>query len=373
MQALLDPALALIVLAAGAALLLLGLRGVRLDRDPRCRARRCRYPLRELLDARRSASEPEWPITCPECGRVMESESCAHLGARRKIRPLVALGVALALPPVGVLGFEGYSQWQRASAVSTMPMWLLLRQAERDSAANNWVHQQELLDRVRAGSVAGPGADRVATRILRWQQDETVDMRLPGDAFAELHARALVTDEQLQRFWAHTLMYDLVLPDRIEAGGVAAFALRARYRAGESGAGLPLGLYGMFGAHDILYRSILTLERVEIDGEEIDIEGGDIRLVVDGHLSRGADHAHFVLHPQDHRWARIRAPDGAGDAVTIEVTVGWRANAPGEARTIQVTRAREPRDMSLTRLLSDLGVPTRRSLSFRGKIPVAED
>ena len=364
-----DPQFAMIVLALGAILLAVGLRGVRVDRDPRCRARRCRYPLRELLDAKRNASEPEWPVTCPECGRVMETPSRAKWGARRAVRAMVVIGALLAAPSIGVLGLDAYARAQSVRAIGSMPVWALLHLADRDAEHNDWRHQRELLARARAGAITRAEAERIAERILAWQQDATRTVRVAGDLFWELADPGLLPQRQIDQFWEHALRCTLLLPSAVERDGPFPFAVRIEYRGGGR---LPSSyLPSSYGDDEILARALFRVERLAINGREISLEGRNpVLQYIYTQIDRPTT-IHRSFFATDPVWASIVAPSESADRATIELTIRWLAEPIGARTTLEMTPGNPPVDVSLTYELTRRNLATTRLITLRGEARAA--
>ena len=366
----LDPRIALVVLALAAILLAVGVRGVRVDRDPRCRARRCRYPLRELLDAKRNASEPEWPVTCPECGRVMESESRARRGARKKLRSLLALAIVLALPSLGLLGFEGYARWQSMKAIGSMPLWMLLRQAEKDSEANSWPHQKELFDRAAAGRIDPASAPRVVERILRWQRDPLVGFGFAGDALFELAEQGFVTEEQQNREWENQWIFGLTLPETIEPGMPVPISITARHRAGVTH-GPPLiertpWVTRYQRSLQTEWQTTIRVDAMRIDGREVEIpeELRDLRSL----SYTPAHHRVRTVGWWVNRgpWAHAVAPEhDPASEVGVEIELVWHFGESGQ-HGLQQDPEQAGRWVTAEQWLAHRGVPTTGRTTLRG-------
>ncbi|MBX3353404.1 MAG: hypothetical protein KF684_10780 [Phycisphaeraceae bacterium] len=374
MQTLLNPTLALIALGAALVLLALGLRGVRLDRDPRCRARRCRYPLRELLDGKRRASEPEWPITCPECGRVMVNESRTRRGARKKLRAPIAIAVVLALPSLGALGVEGYARWQSTKATSTMPLWLLLRQAPNDSQRNNWAHQKELLARSRQGAITGADAQRVIERILRWQNDTRVDFLILGDVATSLDELGEMTGPQLRQYWGQLWRFELVVPERVGVGEAMPYVIESHYRGGDShNPGVPRrSIHDGIGHRDIVSRLGVSIVSLRIGENEIDLPEEQRTLYPDTlHRSAPTSRA-WSWRSQMDQWLRARAPGAPVTRLRLQIVAEWQA----DWLRLPMTGMHGPR--TLESVFHNAGLPTHGTLTLdaftrveRGVPPVA--
>ena len=197
-------AIAALALLAGLAMLVLGLRGRRVDDHPLCR--RCGFDLTGL---------PATSDRCPECGRPTTR---ARIGHRRRRAGPIALGamlVALALLAGGVVGVGRVRgvDWR-----DDLPTWWLLRETTHDAVAD----RADPIDRLIARDATSPlSADRrvaLARAIVAVQRDvrvpwkttwgdwvaqRVVDRGLPDDvrdAFvANLFADAVVTVRPIVR------------------------------------------------------------------------------------------------------------------------------------------------------------------------------
>lgn len=124
-------AVAVILVLVGAGLIHRGVQGVRVGADLRCPNDACNYPLRDIADAHASRGEwtlgahhlPErrgFPVTCPECGRVVASAKDAARGERRSSPGLALLGAGLMLAAAVVFGYV----WMAARNTAQPPAWL---------------------------------------------------------------------------------------------------------------------------------------------------------------------------------------------------------------------------------------------------------
>src|SRR5437870_3922810 len=112
-----------VVILAGAAVLVIALRGRRIDDHPICR--RCGFDLIGL---------PETSVVCSECGADLKSRRAIAHGHRQR-RPILAmLGAA---PLVLGLLMLGGTAWMRAKNYDfyrITPTWLLVHEARHASA-----------------------------------------------------------------------------------------------------------------------------------------------------------------------------------------------------------------------------------------------
>jgi hypothetical protein len=367
--------LGFVLLALSAIALLIGLRGRRIDREPRCPSRRCKYALGSVIEARRASEGEPFPLTCPECGRVIAHEREFRIGTRRKIKTALALALITLLPALGLLGFEGYAAWKSTSAVSTMPLWLLMRQAERDSGANRFVHQRELLERVKNNTIPPTRIPDVVERILDWQADPRVEMASLPDAIPELALQGHVTLAQMQRFWDQYYHFTLVLPPTVEPGEPLPFTIHAEGRVGFRGGPIPeKSPWDGPSPHanfSLGYETHLFIERVTINGRELVPEGENTRLR--GHLRNTG-----IFNKRDFAWATtsdvwdaVRAPNGTPGNI-VEFTVDARWNWGG---AFQKGTRRDPKTNQPTlkdQWLSNRGITVGGAFTLRGTTRIVE-
>ncbi len=322
--------IALTALALGAFALFLGMRGRRIDREPRCPARRCKYALGSVISANRAQSEEPFPLTCPECGRVITNERSLRNGTRRKIKPVVALGLALLLPSSGYLAFEGYARWQSANALSTMPLWLLMNRAQRDTTANRFIHQKELLDRAEATKIDAQRAPAIVDQILDWQADPRVEIYHAADVVVELALQNLVTAAQAQRFWDQYYLFELVLPETVGAGEPLPFIVRADGRVGFRGGPIPEKSPWdgrgppRPGGFNLGFESGMIVERIRIGDRSFSPDPEHLRLGKTRFEITSLDDPDFTWHSTSDVWEYVRAPERAvGETVVVELTLRW--------------------------------------------------
>src|SRR5436190_124026 len=118
----------------GVALLILGVRGRRVDDHPICR--RCGFDLVGL---------PEGVTTCSECGADLEAKRAVVHG-RRKRRPVLA--VAGAIPILAVMGIIALGTWSRATQFDLnrmKPTAWLMHEARVGGGSSNSVAWAELI------------------------------------------------------------------------------------------------------------------------------------------------------------------------------------------------------------------------------------
>jgi hypothetical protein len=327
--------LGFVLLGLGLLALLIGLRGKRIDREPRCPSRRCKYALGSVIESRRASEGETFPLTCPECGRVIAHEREFRVGTRRRIKTALALALVLLLPALGLLGFEGYAAWRSTSAVNTMPLWLLMRQAERDSTANRFVHQRELLERVKNSTIPPKRIPDVVERILDWQADPRVAMVSLPDAIPELALQGHVTLAQMQRFWDQYYHFTLVLPPTVEPGEPLPFTVRAEARVGYRGGPIPetnpWGHNAMYGAFFLGSQIELTVQRITVNGTDWHPHAESSRILSNSRDFETYGNHNFSWRAVSDAWDSFVAPHGQpGESVEFTIEARWDWTGSGQ-------------------------------------------
>ena len=100
---------------AGVVLIAAGLRGRRVNRNPCCR--QCGFDLTGVLPA---------GVTCPECGAGVKLAKYVRIGQRRRLYPLIVLGVPMAILPLMPLSIVLFTTMTRTDLGKYKPMPLLL-------------------------------------------------------------------------------------------------------------------------------------------------------------------------------------------------------------------------------------------------------
>jgi hypothetical protein len=179
-------ALAIAILTCGA-LLLLGLRGRRVDDHPVCR--RCRFDLTGVY--------PQ-VASCPECGSSLAASSAVRLGNRCRNRPAIILGSSLL---VMLSAAGGLATWGVATAFdwnTIKPAWLLLREVRGDSGG---AAREELLKRAGQDRLPPGLRKTLIDRALEVHGDPEANWDSAWATFLEDQwAAGLLTSAQIARY-----------------------------------------------------------------------------------------------------------------------------------------------------------------------------
>ncbi len=203
------PIVALLILAIGLTLALVGWRGRRVDDHPVCR--KCRFDLAGVYPANK---------TCPECGRDLAGERSVRIGNRRKRR--LPLGVGAGLLAVAlILGGLFVTVLVGGSALNPYkPQWLLgieALSADVDRAADAI---DELSDRYVSGELSEAQIRRLASLALDGHVDPTDPHAITWMGLIELiiSDRSL-SEEQFTRYISQSLsVEECVVRPRAQAG-----------------------------------------------------------------------------------------------------------------------------------------------------------
>ena len=147
-----------LLLIVGVCLLLVGLRGRRVDDHPLCR--RCRFDL---------TGRPTSSDRCPECGSDLGTPRAMVVGHRRRRRGLLAGGVALLVLTVGVGGVLGWGRANQVNWLTYAPVRYLLHEATSADPARRTPALAELS--ARAARLTPGQWDAVADAAVAYQAD----------------------------------------------------------------------------------------------------------------------------------------------------------------------------------------------------------
>ncbi len=177
------------------ALLLVGLRGRRIDDHPICR--QCKYDL---------VGSPQTPQLCPECGTDLTKTRAVRVGRRRRRSALIACGALFSF--LGASGgvWMGWHKYNEVDWTTVKPVWLLKQESTSSDPAvagtavfelrvrlyDYWFSQQRLSE---------SQVTDLVEHALGIQADPNVVWSPQWGEFVEVAWHmGLVTDEQVFRY-----------------------------------------------------------------------------------------------------------------------------------------------------------------------------
>ncbi len=191
----------------GIGLLVVGVRGRKIDDHPVCR--RCRFDLIGLPGA----------ASCPECGADLSRRGAVRLGQRKRRPRVVAIG-ALALGLSLLLAAGLLSVRVAGISLNTYkPVWMLTGEAVGINQNVAAAARSELLARHKASAITASQARSIADMVLARQADALAewDPQL-GVLLETLWAAGLVDDNQLNIYAKEGTRFSLRAPSRAPQG-----------------------------------------------------------------------------------------------------------------------------------------------------------
>lgn len=152
---------ALVLGGAGLLLLILGLRGRKVDDHPLCR--KCKFDL---------TGRPETSTRCPECGTELTASAIIH-GHRRRSAPKLWAGVMLLLFGLATTGIVVTAIAGNINWMEYKPVWWLTREARSSVATTRTPALNELQRRITATELSQAQIDALADEALAIQADQT--------------------------------------------------------------------------------------------------------------------------------------------------------------------------------------------------------
>ena len=139
-----------------------GLVGRRVGDHPCCR--RCGFDL---------FGRPQDSHVCPECGADLTGKRPTVIGIRHRRHGLIAAGIALLLPAVGILGILAWGRARDVDWNQHKPLAWLIRDAEKGDSVTRSAALKEIFRRSNANTLAATDFTRIVDAGLRAQGDLT--------------------------------------------------------------------------------------------------------------------------------------------------------------------------------------------------------
>jgi transposase len=211
-------------IAVGALLLILGLRGKRINDHPTCRD--CGFDLENVYPA---------CITCPECGSGLNRPKAVRPGQRRRRPVFIAAGLLLIITAILPIGAAGFAAITGQDINQYKPLGLLLWEARHADAKNGKAIAADLLTRMLSGKLTPAQEDRITDLALARQEDPTVPW---DDAWGDLIDRAKLdgrlSADQQQRFLRNLVVPRLKVRPHVATGDPIPIGVESEIRGSPS-------------------------------------------------------------------------------------------------------------------------------------------
>jgi hypothetical protein len=195
--------LSIVPTIAAIALLIVGIRGRRVDGHPLCR--RCGFDLIGL---------PPTSVACSECGADLRAARATRTGHRVRRGGMIVISLTLLIPSVVWLGAIGYAMTADVQWAQHKPVWWLLRDAQTDPAS-----MSELLTRLGAGKLSRSDIDAAVARALAMQADRTVPWNGGwGDVVEQSRIAGAVSEADWARYARQAVVLSMRARPRVARG-----------------------------------------------------------------------------------------------------------------------------------------------------------
>ncbi len=202
----------------GLVMLVLGLRGKRLDYHPVCR--RCGYDL---------VGSPNPRERCPECGAGLLGDHAVRVGNRHKQPLPVVMGTLLITLSVGLLCV----QLLGTNLDPYKPFWLLRLEATTPAMGSKGGALNELLTRTQSSSLSTSQLDSLMSAVLQVQADASIPWdETWGDVFAELFTQGVGAPAQHEKFAKGVYRFEMIIRPRVRLGERISIRTPYRYNRG---------------------------------------------------------------------------------------------------------------------------------------------
>ena len=156
-----------VIFSLGLFLLILGLRGKRIDDHPFCR--KCKFN----LTGRNEQSNND----CPECGNDLTKPKAVRIGQREKRRGLIGVALFVMLFGITAIGVKGYADATNVNWQHHKPVWLLMREANGVQGIISDQAIDELIRREAAGLLDQDDESAFIDLLLTNQADRSHNWR----------------------------------------------------------------------------------------------------------------------------------------------------------------------------------------------------
>jgi hypothetical protein len=202
--------LLLLAMVVGLVLVIVGIRGRRINDHPVCR--QCHFDLQGIY--------PE-VVTCPECGSGLKREHGVRQGARSRMPILAAFGVLLILTPMIPVGAVAFAALTGSDVNSYKPLGLILWEAKRADAATATKLSAELINRILSQKLSPSQYTRVVDTMLAIQGDTSKPWHETwGDVLDRAEFDGVMTPAKKATYEKQAAVLSLKPRRRVSAGGI---------------------------------------------------------------------------------------------------------------------------------------------------------
>ncbi|MCH8260500.1 MAG: hypothetical protein IIC46_09875, partial [Planctomycetes bacterium] len=175
----------------GLLLLVLGVRGKRIDDHPLCR--KCKYDL---------VGTAQLPTKCPECGSELSKNRATRIGNRKHRHSMLVAGLIIFSSSLTTGGFLGWAQAKNFDWYPYKPLWVLSSEAELPMPVNQYSKAQwEIYNRLSDGKLSNRQINNLVENALKLQADKSIKWNLCwGDILEEAWLKDKVSKDQLKRY-----------------------------------------------------------------------------------------------------------------------------------------------------------------------------
>jgi len=173
-------------------LLILGMRGRRIDDHPLCR--KCKYDLVGTTDL---------PDNCPECGSDLSKHLVTRIGNRKRKRKSLVAGLLIFTASLTIAGLLGWAQSKNFDWYPYKPLFMLQSEIEKDPGIKGAKKATtEIFKRLKKDKLSDRQVRNIVNNALNLQTDPDANWNFFwGDFLEEAWLKGKVEDEILKKYF----------------------------------------------------------------------------------------------------------------------------------------------------------------------------
>jgi hypothetical protein len=197
------------MLVVGLILILMGLRGRRIDEHPLCR--RCGFDL---------VARPEGAENCSECGAGLGRRRAIRIGNRAKRWGFALLGLLLVLEMGAWLAVQGVQELKRRDLTAYKPVGWLVAEARGKDAQQSDAAMKRLVQLFNDGELNDRQNRKVVGLILAAQADASRNWSKElGLALEQAYEQGRLKEEEWQTYWRQAWNVSIRVRGEVSRGG----------------------------------------------------------------------------------------------------------------------------------------------------------